>query len=134
LQFGKKTTWLFGRFKTNEKIESRLPANLIYPGVSSLRFILILLIVCNHLGFGQVADGSFEKIGLRIWFEFTSPILAMLSGWLFFKNINDDKYFLKTKKTFHYSHTLHLVDSYLYIYSLYSKEDICIFNQLHSLD
>jgi len=100
LKFVKKPTWLFGRFKTNEKIESHPPANLIYPGVSSLRFILILLIVCNHLGFGQVADGGFEKMGLKIWFEFTSPILAMLSGWLFFKNINDDKYFLKTKKRF----------------------------------
>ncbi len=73
-------------------------------------------------------------MGVKIWFEFTSPILAMLSGWLFFKNINDDKYFLKTKKIFHYSHTLHLMVSYLYIYSLYSKEDIYIFNQLHSLD
>ncbi len=133
MQFGKKPTWLFGRFKTDEKIESHPPANLIYPGVSSLRFILILLIVCNDFGLGQVADGGFEKMGLKIWFKFTSPTLAMLSGRLFFKNINDDKYFSKTI-FFHYSHTLHLVVSYLYFYSLYSKEDICIFNQLRSLD
>lgn len=100
MQFDKKPTWLFGRFKKNGKIESRLQANPIYPGVSSLRFILILFIVFNHLGFGQIVDGSFEKIGLRFFFWFTSPILAMLSGWLFFNNIQDDNCFLKTKKRF----------------------------------
>jgi hypothetical protein len=100
VQFVKKNNWLSGQPKAIEKIESCTNPNPIYPGVSTLRFILILLIVCNHLGFGQVADGGFEKMGLKIWFEFTSPILAMLSGWLFFKNINDDKYFSKTKKRF----------------------------------
>jgi hypothetical protein len=115
MQFGKKPTWLFGRFKTNEKIESHPPANLIYPGVSSFRFILILLIVCNHLGFGQVADGGFEKLGFKIWFAFTSPVLALLSGWLFFTNINNENYFLKTKKRFSTILIPYIVWSVIYI-------------------
>ncbi len=127
MQFGKKPTWLFGRFKTNEKIESDPPANLIYPGVSSLRFILILLIVCNHLGFGQVADGGFEKIGFKIWFEFTSPILAMLSGWLFFKNINDDKYFSKTKKRFFTILIPYILWSAIYIFIHFTVKKIYVY-------
>ncbi len=86
-----------GRSKT---IENHPHTNPIHPGVSCVRFILILLIVFNHTGFGRVADGGFEKQEPGIWFNFTSPILAILSGWLFFNNIDNDRCFSKTKKRF----------------------------------
>ncbi len=103
MQFIKKTIGYWDNPRQPKTIETTASfpnTNSIYPGVSSLRFILILFIVCNHLGFGQASVGVFEKMGLKIWFGFTSPILAILSGWLFFKNINDDKYFSKIKTRF----------------------------------
>jgi hypothetical protein len=65
--------------------------------LSHLRFFLILLIVCNHLGLGGLVPNAAEKYGLKIWFEFTSPFLAIISGWLFFFNFKGDNFLPKIK-------------------------------------
>jgi hypothetical protein len=65
--------------------------------LSYLRFFVILLIVCNHLGFAFFVPNAAEKFGFKIWFEFTSPFLAIISGWLFFFNFKSDNFLPKIK-------------------------------------
>jgi hypothetical protein len=65
--------------------------------ISHLRFGAILLIVCNHLGFGIFSPNAAENLGFKIWFEFTSPILAIISGYLFFFNFKGDNFLPKLK-------------------------------------
>lgn len=71
-----------------QKSDAKRPT---FDELSHLRFFVILLIVCNHLGLGENNLNSDEKYGFKIWFEFTSPFLAVISGWLFFFNLKGEQ-------------------------------------------
>ncbi len=76
--------------------------------LSYLRFFLILLIAANHLSLEVFVPNAAKKYGLKIWFEFTSPFLAVISGWLFFFNFKADNFLAKVK-----SRTLSLLVPYV---------------------
>ena len=83
--------------------------------LSYLRFALILLIVCNHLGFGVFVPNAAEKFGFKIWFEFTSPFLAIISGWLFFFNFKSDNFLPKIKSRIFSLLVPYVVWTFIYI-------------------
>lgn len=91
-----------------------------YISLSNLRFFLVLLVVCNHIGFSRFAPSAFEKHGIKIWFEFTSPILAILSGWLFFLNLSEEGFLAKIKNRY---------NSLIVPYMLWT----CIYILIHAL-
>ncbi len=84
--------------QSNDQLsEASKKEKLKFDEISYLRFATILLIVCNHLGFGIFVPNVAENLGFKIWFEFTSPFLAIISGWLFFFNFKSDNFLPKIK-------------------------------------
>ena len=87
---GEKNVQTQKKFKKHVKLEH----------VGNLRFLTVLLIVCNHLSFNLFNVDETGEPRFKLWFEFTTPILALLSGWLFFYNTKDNNFSSKVKNRF----------------------------------
>ncbi|GGB16317.1 acyltransferase family protein [Puia dinghuensis] len=71
--------------------------------IDEIRFLVIHIVLINHWNINlYLSHAQYDRKIFDIWFDFTSPCLAILSGYLFFYKTKDSfPYFKKLKNRFH---------------------------------
>ena len=87
----------------------------MFEHLNKIRFLIIILVIINHLNFSPNAVSGGIVNNFAFFIESTSPLLAILSGYLFFNGTREKFNYLDKLKRRYYS----LVLPYLFWTTLY---------------
>lgn len=103
--------------------------------IDEIRFLIIHIILINHWSINlYLAEANYNHKVADLWFDLTSPALAMISGYLFFYKTKEHFNYLKKLKTRFHS----LVVPYLFwtltffvVYAIVKDVYVRIFHQTY---